>query len=311
MTNKKISALTGATTPLAGTEVLPIVQGGVTVNATVQSVALATQPSGIAKGVVYLNAGKIPTTGSTLAYDGTSFGVGTLPSTSTLPSIESPYGIFAGQTQSYNVANAYFNSGWLYYGTGLATKYACVNGTHQWSNAVSGTAGNAITFVDMLTLGTTGNLTFNTGNLVQGTAAKGINFTANTPAAGMTSQLLNWYEEGTYTATLTPATSGTIPLNSSFDTLAYTRVGRLVTIIGQIQIFNPSLPIGAYFTLNLPYPTSDLTELGGRGGFTLNYQSSAVPVNWEESGSIVYVMKNAATVATSDNLYLSFSYFTS
>ena len=40
------------------------------------------------------------------------------------------------------------------------------------------------------------DITFNTGNLIQGTAAKGINFTANTPASGKTSQLLNWYEIG-------------------------------------------------------------------------------------------------------------------
>ena len=47
----------------------------------------------------------------------------------------------------------------------------------------------------------TGDQTLNTGNVIQGTAAKGVNFTANTPAAGMTSQLLNWYEEGTWTPT--------------------------------------------------------------------------------------------------------------
>jgi hypothetical protein len=35
MTNKKISALTSATTPLAGTEVLPIVQSGSTVKVSV------------------------------------------------------------------------------------------------------------------------------------------------------------------------------------------------------------------------------------------------------------------------------------
>ena len=39
MANKKISELTAASTPLSGTEVLPIVQGGSTVKATVQDVA--------------------------------------------------------------------------------------------------------------------------------------------------------------------------------------------------------------------------------------------------------------------------------
>jgi hypothetical protein len=37
MADKKISALTGATTPLAGTEVLPIVQSGATVKVTVDN----------------------------------------------------------------------------------------------------------------------------------------------------------------------------------------------------------------------------------------------------------------------------------
>jgi|688.fasta_scaffold219041_4 hypothetical protein len=39
MSDKKISQLTAATTPLAGTETLPIVQGGQTVKASAQSIA--------------------------------------------------------------------------------------------------------------------------------------------------------------------------------------------------------------------------------------------------------------------------------
>ena len=64
-----------------------------------------------------------------------------------------------------------------------------------------------------------------TGNLVPSTAAKGINFTANTPASGMTSQLLNWYEEGTWTPGF--ATWTTAP---TLDHASYTRVGRMVTL---------------------------------------------------------------------------------
>ena len=152
-----------------------------------------------------------------------------------------------------------------------------------------------------------GDVTLSTGNLIIGTSGKGIDFSA-TPGTG-TSELLYDYEEGTYVATLTPETSGTIPLNSSFDTLAYTKVGRLVTIIGQIQIFNPVAPVGTYFTLNLPFTPVDLTELSGRGGFILNYQNTAVPVSWAEGTALIYIIKNASTVLNTDNLYLSFSYF--
>ena len=75
-----------------------------------------------------------------------------------------------------------------------------------------------------------GNATLSTGNIVQGTAAKGINFTANTPAAGMSSQLLNWYEEGTWT----PSVGGTATYN--IQSGKYTRIGRQVTISGDLYI---------------------------------------------------------------------------
>ena len=75
----------------------------------------------------------------------------------------------------------------------------------------------------------TGDTNTGVGNVVQGTAAKGVNFTANTPAAGMTSQLLNWYEEGTWTPTITPSTSGSVVYTTQSGT--YTRVGRQVTIV--------------------------------------------------------------------------------
>jgi len=47
MSNSKISALTSATTPLAGTETLPIVQGGVTVKATVANITGAGAYAGL------------------------------------------------------------------------------------------------------------------------------------------------------------------------------------------------------------------------------------------------------------------------
>ena len=69
-----------------------------------------------------------------------------------------------------------------------------------------------------------GNVGLSTGNIVPATAAKGINFTANTPAAGMTSQLLNKYEEGVVTLTLAGCTT-----SPSF-TVNYTKIGRTVTL---------------------------------------------------------------------------------
>jgi len=71
-----------------------------------------------------------------------------------------------------------------------------------------------------------GDVSLSTGNLIQGTAAKGINFTANTPAAGMTSQLLNWYEEGTWTPSYTGFTTNSGTLTAQAN---YVRIGNQVT----------------------------------------------------------------------------------
>jgi len=96
-----------------------------------------------------------------------------------------------------------------------------------------------------------GDVTLSTGNAIQGTAAKGINFTANTPAAGMTSQLLNWYEEGTWTPTLTPA-GGTI--TTGVNTAgSYTRIGRQVTAIGLVDVASVATPTGALSITGLPF----------------------------------------------------------
>ena len=69
-----------------------------------------------------------------------------------------------------------------------------------------------------------GDVTLSTGNLVIGTAGNGINFSANTQLAGMTSELLNWYEEGTFT----PVPSGLTVVGTPTYTGYYTRIGRVV-----------------------------------------------------------------------------------
>jgi hypothetical protein len=68
------------------------------------------------------------------------------------------------------------------------------------------------------------------GNLIIGTSGKGIDFSATTEGSGtMTSELLNDYEEGTFTATLTGATTN--PTIAVTSTGRYTKVGRIVTVV--------------------------------------------------------------------------------
>ena len=62
------------------------------------------------------------------------------------------------QTSTYRTTNAYWNSGWKYGGTGQAANYAQEAGSHYWSTAPSGTAGNAISFTQAMTLDASGRL---------------------------------------------------------------------------------------------------------------------------------------------------------
>ena len=266
MANKKISALTSATLPLAGTEVLPIVQSSTTNNISVNSLAAGNLKSQSTTGVLQVSGPSAGTTRVMTVPDanftaartdaGQTFTgnqqINGLVSLSTSPSAwQSNWSVleFPGVQNiavRYGVTwvnqNAYINSGgaWTYGTSSTAAQLQVGAGTLDLNVAVSGTAGNAITWITGIHIGNTGgvsvgnttdpgtgNLSVN-GNIVPATAAKGINFTANTPAAGMTSQLLNWYEEGTFTPTIIGTTSaGTGTYSTQSGT--YTRVGRVVT----------------------------------------------------------------------------------
>jgi hypothetical protein len=64
----------------------------------------------------------------------------------------------AGPTMNYS-ANAYFGSGsWRYTTTAAASYFAQISGSYRWYTAPSGTAGNAITFSQVMTLDASGNL---------------------------------------------------------------------------------------------------------------------------------------------------------
>jgi hypothetical protein len=227
MADLKISQLTGATTPLAGTEVLPIVQSGTTVKVAVSD----------------LTAGRTVATASTTATGQMSAGTATPVAGSVLTLQES-----ASLSSALRMTNRNSTQIWR-----LAVDAAAVD--DKLLAIIDGSGGQVAATVAP----TTGNVTLSLGNLIQGTAAKGINFTANTPAAGMTSQLLNWYEEGTWTPVFTPSTSGSITLTSPTNSMRYTRVGRLVTLTGLIDVASVSSPVGDLRLTGIPF------NVGGSG----------------------------------------------
>ena len=88
----------------------------------------------------------------------------------------------AGSSEFGSVQNCFYNasSQWIYGTTAAAGKYAISSGVHQWYNAPSGTAGNAITFTQAMTLDASGNLLV--GVAVAGTSAAKVLGLANATA---------------------------------------------------------------------------------------------------------------------------------
>ena len=63
------------------------------------------------------------------------------------------------------VTNAYYSGGWLSQGAGVASsRYRLNAGTHAWYTAPSGTAGDAISFTQAMTLDASGNLGIGTSS---------------------------------------------------------------------------------------------------------------------------------------------------
>jgi len=154
----------------------------------------------------------------------------------------------------------------------------------------------------------TGNQTINNGDLIIGTAGDGIDFSANTPAAGMTSQLLNWYEEGDYTGTLTPSTSGSITVNSLANRINYTRTGRVVYVSGFLEVGSVSLPVGTDVLLNIPFTIANLAKDSGRFGTAIFAKGATRALTGYNSGTSVYITIDASTLTTGDQFYISFNY---
>ena len=126
------------------------------------------------------------------------------------------------------------------------------------------TAGRAVA-TGALTV--TGDATLSTGNLVPSTAAKGINFTANTPAAGMTSQLLNWYEEGTWTPVLAADTTNA---TLSVAVARYTRIGNIVSLFARLAC--SAAPAGTTVRITgLPFTPKNTTNYFSTTSALLEY----------------------------------------
>ena len=89
----------------------------------------------------------------------------------------------------------------------------------------SSTSGN---MTEHMTIDNAGDVTVATGDIIMGTSGKGISFAATSDATGMSSEVLDDYEEGTWTPVFA-GSGGTSGQSYSIQVGVYTKVGNLVT----------------------------------------------------------------------------------
>lgn len=110
-----------------------------------------------------------------------------------------------------------------------------------------------------------GDQTIVDGNLVIGTAGKGIDFSVTSQSGGMTSELLNDYEEGTWTPVFGGA-GGTSSQSYGAQLGYYTKIGRQVICTFQCEFSAEGTLSGNLVLTGLPFTPS--SETYGAGYFT-------------------------------------------
>lgn len=292
MADKKISALTASSTPLAGTEVLPIVQGGSTVKVAVSN----------------LTAGRAVTASSLALNTATATGVLTAVTPSSAGTSIANWANYV--SVGPNVGSTTGSGLGLGYNTGTdQAEVAAIAPGVGWKPIAFYSKGfvvNALEGGEAFRVSDTGNATVSTGNLVVGTAGKGIDFSANSHAAGMTSELLNWYEEGNYTPTVA-ATTGSI--TSYTATAFYTRIGRQVTVTSFVTITNAGTG-AATLTITLPFAASGSIAFSGTGRENA-VTGNALQANITAGGNVMNVVQynNLTVIATNAQVRSTVTYF--
>ena len=133
-----------------------------------------------------------------------------------------------------------------------------------------------------------GDVNLSTGNLVIGTAGKGIDFSVTSQAAGMTSELLADYEEGTWI----PADASGAGLSFTNLACTYIKIGKQVTVFGNIT-YPVTASAAAVFISGLPF-----TCIVNAAGTTLPWQNSTLTFSLFTFGASLLARTNTNTDIT-------------
>ena len=161
-------------------------------------------------------------------------------------------------------------------------------------------ANNGSTTTNTLEIDTSGNVKALVGNLVIGTSGKGIDFSA-TSGTG-TSELLDDYEEGTWTPAFTGSDSGSITGFTVSDA-TYTKIGDTVRLSCYLSSINmtTSTVSGQIKIGGLPFSSDSFSDVAAVTHCTMfSFDESTTSVSGYLSGSDVLLRKGSSTTAITD-----------
>jgi hypothetical protein len=146
------------------------------------------------------------------------------------------------------------------------------------------------------------NATLTNGNVILGTSGTGIDFSATTSGSGtMTSELLNDYEEGTWTPVLATDNVTFTSVGYTIQVGKYTKVGNLVTVTGTIQ--TNSVVIGSaagnVWITGLPFTQPSTDAPGGVNCFVAQSWAVDAPLAGYVYDSKIYLVERATSVSSS------------
>ena len=146
-----------------------------------------------------------------------------------------------------------------------------------------------------------GDVTLSTGNLIIGTAGKGIDFSATAHPAGMTSELLADYEEGTWT----PVDGSGAGLTYSAATGYYTKIGRIVIVVFNV-VYPSTVDASAARIGGLPFTAANTANGLNVGCFNINTSTQvSQPSIVANDTKFAALITNAGVSSTNANLSLA------
>lgn len=327
MADTKISALPASTTPLAGTEVLPIVQSSATKQVSVANLTAGRSFDALGMALTSTDAGAAAAPLLDLYRNSAS------PAASdTIGEIEFNGQDSAGNKQQYAVIHASILSptstaetGQIHFETatgGASTEKMIIGTTNLVINdigavfnvRIEGDTDANLFYTDATNsrigvgtispaekLDVVGNIKL-TGNVVPA-SGKGIDFTATSSGTGtMTSELLADYEEGTWV----PSQGAGLTVVGAFTSSGrYTKIGRQVTVTGKLQGATSIAAVagGALIGSSLPFE-----GVASGAGFGNALNDNAPP-----AGGVIYVstllLLASGAIAASPVIYFAATYF--